>query len=63
MLDREPTGWRELQQKAQQQEDTAKLIEIIEQLNHLLAQHEKQMALETQNRELLSLAESLRHRV
>jgi hypothetical protein len=56
MLDREPAGWRELQQKAQQQEDPAKLIEIIEQLNRLLAQHEKQMARETQNGEFLSLA-------
>jgi hypothetical protein len=46
MLDREPPGWRELQQKAQQQDDPAKLIEIIEQLNRLLAQHEKQMARE-----------------
>ena len=56
MLDREPPGWRELQEKAQQQEDTAKLIEIIGQLNRLLAQHEKQMARERQNEESLSLA-------
>jgi hypothetical protein len=56
MRDREPAGWRELLQQAQQQEDPAKLIEIIGQLNRLLAQHEKQVAQETQNGEFLSLA-------
>jgi hypothetical protein len=56
MRDREPVGWRELLQKAQQQEDPAKLIEIIRQLNRLLAQYEKQVARETQNGEFLSLA-------
>ena len=56
MRDREPAGWRELLQKAQQQEDPAKLIKIIKQLNRLLAQHEKHVARETQNGEFLSLA-------
>ena len=56
MRDREPVGWRELLQKAQQQEDPAKLIEIIRQLNRLLAQYEKQVARETQNGEFLCLA-------
>ena len=59
MLDREPAGWCELQQKAQQQQDPAKLMEIIKPLNRLLAQHEQHLARETQNREFLSLAQEV----
>jgi hypothetical protein len=41
MLPNEPKGWRELWERAQQEKDPEKLAELIDQLNHLLSEHEK----------------------
>jgi hypothetical protein len=40
----EPKGWRELQQKALEETDTQRLIEIVDQLTSLLTAHEKKVA-------------------
>ncbi|MGA9813322.1 MAG: hypothetical protein WBQ64_11125 [Terriglobales bacterium] len=40
----EPEGWRELQQKALDERDPQRLIEIIDQLVGILAAHEKKVA-------------------
>jgi hypothetical protein len=42
----EPEGWRELQQKALDETDPQRLIEIVDQLIVLLTAHEKRVAAE-----------------
>jgi len=39
----EPEGWRELQEKAQQETDPKKLAAIIDEMNRLLSEHEKRV--------------------
>jgi len=53
----EPAGWRELQEKAQNANDTRKLIRIIDQLNALLAEHEKRVAAEDRAEQPLESSE------
>jgi len=40
----EPEGWRRLWEKAQRERDPAKLAAIIDEMNKLLAEHEKAAA-------------------
>ncbi len=47
MLPDEPRGWRKLWEAAQRETDPKKLVELIEQMNQLLAEHEKAAAEET----------------
>ena len=56
----EPAGWRELQEKAQNATDTKKLIGIIDQLNALLAEHEKRVAADDRAEQLLESSEGNR---
>lgn len=58
MFYEEPIGWRELQQEAQEERDPSRLIEIINQLNDLLTDHENLLK-ERQNVESFSFAEKL----
>jgi 23S rRNA maturation mini-RNase III len=46
MLDDEPKGWRQLQERAQREKDPKKLAEIIDEMNQLLTEHEKAAAKE-----------------
>jgi len=46
MLDDEPKGWRQLQERAQREKDRKKLAEIIDEMNQLLTEHEKAAAKE-----------------
>jgi hypothetical protein len=39
--DDQPEGWRQLQERAQQEKDPEKLAEIIEEMNRLLSDREK----------------------
>ncbi len=47
MLPDEPKGWRKLWEAAQREKDPKKLVELIDQMNQLLAEHEKTAAKET----------------
>lgn len=47
MLPDEPKGWRKLWKVAQREKDPKRLAELIDQLNQLLAEHEKAAAEET----------------
>jgi hypothetical protein len=40
----EPKGWRELQRRAFAPKDAQELIQIVDEMNRLLALHEKQVA-------------------
>ena len=53
----EPAGWRELQEKAQNERDTKKLIKIIDQMNALLTEHEKRVAAGERSEQPLESAE------
>jgi hypothetical protein len=44
MRDDEPKGWRQLQERAQREQDPKKLAEIIDEMNQLLTEHEKAAA-------------------
>ena len=48
MLDDEPKGWRELQQKALNERDPKQLVKIIDRLNALLTRHERRITAQAQ---------------
>ncbi len=54
----EPEGWRELQQKALDETDPQRLIEIIDQLVGILAAHEKKMSSDSARRNFRQPEES-----
>ncbi len=48
MLDDEPKGWRDLQERALNERDPKKLMRIIDQLNALLTRHERRITAQAQ---------------
>lgn len=54
----EPEGWRELQQKALDERDPQRLVEIMNQLVGVLAAHEKKLANDSAKKNLRQPAES-----
>ena len=48
MLDDEPKGWRDLQEKALNEKNPKKLIKIIDRLNALLTRHERRITAQAQ---------------
>ena len=48
MLDDEPKGWRDLQERALNERDPKKLMENLDQLNALLTRHERRITAQAQ---------------
>jgi hypothetical protein len=51
MFPDEPKGWRTLWLRAQRERDPKKLVELIDQLNQLLAQEERRAAAEVRHQD------------